>query len=417
MTPKLRIHFGMTKLLALLRALFAAPAQFPREQQRFVVLIAVAAAVAAPVHAGFVTLFFWMGMPPLALYNILSVLIWVAMPPLARRGFVYLPATLVAAEVAIHCALCTFFIGWNCGAAFMLLLFGPFVFGFPFHRWYRVLWIVVVSTEFALLFHFGPAVAWTGPSWVLAVLTVQNIAAVLGLGFLLAGYQSALVAQAERALESEHARSEALLHNILPPVIAERLKGGGIIADTFPEASVLFADIADFTPTSQSMTAAEVVQMLDELFSRMDALVHERGLEKIKTIGDAYMIAAGVPVHRADHAEAIVAFALELTRLMADYNRDTGRALRLRIGINSGPVVAGVIGRLRFLYDLWGDCVNTAARMESHGLPGEIQITEATYRLVRDKYTATERGVIDVKGKGPMRVYLLQAESGGSAAG
>ena len=398
----------MTKVLAFVRDLFAAPPQFPREQQRFVVLIAVAAAVAAPVHAGFVALFLWMGIMPLALYNVLSVAIWVCTPPLARRGYVYLPATLVAAEVAIHCALCTFFIGWNCGAAFMLLLFGPFVFGFPFHRWYRALWIVIISAEFALLFYFGPANAWTGPTWILAVLTGQNIAAVLTLGFLLAGYQAALVGRAERALEMEHARSETLLHNILPPVIADRLKDGGIIADTFPEASVLFADIADFTPTSQAMTATEVVQMLDGLFSRMDALVRERGLEKIKTIGDAYMVAAGVPVHRSDHAESIVAFALELTQLMAAYNRDTGRNLRLRIGINSGPVVAGVIGRLRFLYDLWGDCVNTAARMESHGLAGEIQITEATYLLIREKYAATERGIIEVKGKGPMRTYLLQ---------
>jgi class 3 adenylate cyclase len=195
----------------------------------------------------------------------------------------------------------------------------------------------------------------------------------------------------------------------MPSVIADRLKQSDkVIADSFSETSILFADIVEFTPLSKNMTPVEVVSLLNDLFSRIDVLVEKYQLEKIKTIGDAYMVAAGVPVRRHDHAEVIVAFALELQKALVAYNQESGHNLQFRIGINSGPVVAGVIGKLRFLYDLWGDSVNTASRMESHGIPNEIQVTEETRNLLAGKYTFEDRGFVDIKGKGPMRTYLLR---------
>jgi guanylate cyclase len=202
-------------------------------------------------------------------------------------------------------------------------------------------------------------------------------------------------------------QSERLLRNILPSPIAERLKAeDGIIADDFAAASVLFADVVGFTPMTSDMTSAEVVGMLDEVFSEIDRLVDERGLEKIKTIGDEYMVAAGVPEPREDHAEVLCDLALAL-RDMADTMTFSGRRISFRTGINSGAVVAGIIGVKKFSYDLWGDAVNVASRMETSSLPGEIQITATTLGLVSDVFLCEPKGMIDVKGKGEMDVWLL----------
>ena len=223
------------------------------------------------------------------------------------------------------------------------------------------------------------------------------------LGYVAANYDSA-----EESLEQERRKSELLLLNILPAPIADALKEGqGTVADAYHGASVLFADIVGFTPLSERIEAHELVRRLNRLFSRFDDLVAEHGVEKIKTIGDAYMVAAGVPVASEDHAPTLVKFALAMQEV-ARTNRDFGEALFLRIGIHSGPVVAGVIGRTRFIYDLWGDTVNTAARMESHAPTGEIQISRATRDLLADGFRLEPRGVIDVKGKGPMEVFLVR---------
>ena len=213
------------------------------------------------------------------------------------------------------------------------------------------------------------------------------------------------------ALRIEQARSEALLTNVLPSTIAERLKGAsGSIADHVESASVLFADIVDFTPLAQRLSPTEVVDTLDRLFSLFDGLVEQHGLEKIKTIGDCYMAAAGVPDPCADHAQRAALLALDMRAAMDGAANGAG-PLELRIGINSGPVTAGVIGRKRFLYDLWGDAVNTASRMESNGTPGRIQITRATYELVKDAFVCEERGTIPVKGKGEMETWYLVARA------
>ncbi|MBD0307820.1 MAG: MASE1 domain-containing protein [Microcoleus sp. T1-bin1] len=215
--------------------------------------------------------------------------------------------------------------------------------------------------------------------------------------------------QAEAALRLEQEKSDRLLLNILPQAIAERLKQDqSIIADTFAEVTVLFADIVGFTQISAQISPSELVSLLNEIFSTFDRLAEKHGLEKIKTIGDAYMVVGGLPMPRSDHAEAIAEMALDMQQAIADFSNTHTQDFRIRIGINSGPVVAGVIGIKKFIYDLWGDTVNTANRMESHGLPGCIQVTEATYQQLQEKYSFENRGAIEVKGKGEMTTYLLK---------
>ncbi|MFL6452098.1 MAG: adenylate/guanylate cyclase domain-containing protein [Bryobacteraceae bacterium] len=219
---------------------------------------------------------------------------------------------------------------------------------------------------------------------------------------------------AELARKNEE--SERLLLNILPASIADRLKRGDrIIADACSATSILFADIVGFTDLSSRMPASEVVELLSDLISEFDRLAEKHGVQKIKTIGDAYMAVAGLPDARPDHADAAIRLAMDMLDAVARRKTRDGRSLQLRIGINSGPVVAGVIGTHKFAYDIWGDAVNTASRMESHGEPGRVQVTEATYDLLKDEYAFESRGAIFVKGKGLMSTYLLCVENENSA--
>ena len=214
--------------------------------------------------------------------------------------------------------------------------------------------------------------------------------------------------QAEEALLVEKEKSERLLRNILPSEIAFRLKHEtDSIADHFADVTVLFADIVGFTKFSSCVSPLELVKLLNRIFSTFDLLAEKHGLEKIKTIGDAYMVVGGLPTPRADHVEAVAEMALDMQREIAQFNAEMGESFSIRIGINTGPVVAGVIGIKKFIYDLWGDTVNTASRMESHGIPGCIQVTQVTYERLRDNYLLEDRGVIQVKGKGEMNTYLL----------
>ena len=213
---------------------------------------------------------------------------------------------------------------------------------------------------------------------------------------------------AQEALKVQQEQSEKLLLNILPKPIAERLKAQqSTIADSFGEVSVLFADIVGFTELSARMSPTELVKRLNVIFSHFDQLAEKYGVEKIKTIGDAYMVVGGLPMPRDDHAEAIAQMALGMQAKIAKLSADTGEKLAIRVGINSGPVVAGVIGVSKFTYDLWGDTVNVAARMEATGFAGRIQVTDVTYELLKDKYLFERRGVIQVKGKGNMMTYWL----------
>jgi adenylate cyclase len=201
--------------------------------------------------------------------------------------------------------------------------------------------------------------------------------------------------------------SDDLLHNILPDEIAARLKADrSMIADDYDSASVLFADVVDFTPMSAGMSPPHLVGLLNAVFTVFDEFVQELGLEKIKTVGDEYMAAAGVPRQRPDHAQAISELALRIREHCENHEFD-GHQISLRIGINSGPVVAGIVGTHKFAYDLWGDVVNTASRMESEGVPGAIQISANTYQLIKDDFVCEPRGLISVKGKGELETYFL----------
>ena len=229
---------------------------------------------------------------------------------------------------------------------------------------------------------------------------------------MIAGYQIDQSARREflamRLVGQERERSERLLLNILPAAIAERLKTSPeSIADHSAAVTVLFADIVGFTPLSANKSPQDLVRLLDRIFSEFDALAEKHGLEKIKTIGDAYMAAAGLPERRADHAPAAARMARDMLAAIARIATETGEALALRIGLNSGPVVAGVIGRKKFIYDMWGDTVNTASRMESHGVPGTIHCSEATAILLRPAFALEARGPLQVEGKGEMHTFLL----------
>jgi class 3 adenylate cyclase len=205
-----------------------------------------------------------------------------------------------------------------------------------------------------------------------------------------------------------HRENERLLLNILPALVAERLKSGeDCIADYFAEGSVLFADIVGFTTLSGGMSPQRLVEMLNDLFTRFDELARRHHVEKIKTIGDCYMAVCGMPERQADHAAVLADMALEMLASVRQFNESRGSTLQIRIGLNSGPVVAGVIGRSKFIYDLWGDTVNTASRMESSGLPDRIQVTEATHQALAPVFDFEPRGEVEVKGKGRLLTWFL----------
>jgi adenylate cyclase len=253
----------------------------------------------------------------------------------------------------------------------------------------------------------------TLPEWFSNLMTVLNITVGGSMVFTVLALFAKQREEALAEVKIEHDRAETLLLNILPGSIAERLKGHpGTIADQFAAASVLFADVVDFTPRSEKLAASEVVGLLDRLFSQFDSLAERYHLEKIKTIGDAYMVASGVPVPRPDHATALANLALDMVEAVGPGGAVGDLHIELRIGINSGPVVAGVIGRKKFLYDLWGDAVNTASRMEYQGTPNRIQVTRATYELLRGEFELEHRGLIEVKGKGEMETWYLVARKG-----
>lgn len=216
------------------------------------------------------------------------------------------------------------------------------------------------------------------------------------------------------ALERE--KAEKLLLNVLPASIARRLKSGERpLADRFDDVAVLFADLVDFTPMSEKLLPEEVVAILDRLFSEFDAIAERRHLEKIKTVGDAYLVVGGLPEPRPDAAEAVAEMALDMQELIAANPTSFGRSLSLRVGIDIGPVVAGVIGQKKFTYDIWGDTVNTASRMESHGIPGEIQVTPRAYQRLKHSYRFRPRESMEIKGRGRIAPLLLLGRADGSS--
>jgi len=291
---------------------------------------------------------------------------------------------------------------WGILAPMGALVFGGVRAGI---RWYIAFLAVFLGSGLAgeVLGNISPLPAWFTSTMLALNITVGGTMVFTLLAIFAQQRQDALA-----ALRIEQGKAEDLLLNILPRSIADRLKDDThTIADQFGSASILFADVVDFTRFADQLSPSEVVEMLDHLFRHFDDLAERYELEKIKTIGDCYMVAAGVPTPRPDHARALVLMALDMVEAMRSSDDVSHFGLELRIGINSGPVVAGVIGRKRFLYDLWGDAVNTASRMESQGVPGRIQITQATYELIKDEFECEPRGAITVKGKGEMDVWYV----------
>jgi adenylate cyclase len=282
-------------------------------------------------------------------------------------------------------------------------------------RWF-VAWAAVflgagIAGEFAR--NGGPLAL---PSWFTNTMLGLNVSVASIVVFTLMALFVGQRQEALAALRIEQDKAESLLLNVLPRSIADRLRSEPqTIADHFDEATILFADVVNFTPFAQRLSAEQVVTTLDGLFSRFDDLAERYDLEKIKTIGDCYMVAAGVPKPRADHARAIARMALDMVAVMTAADEIGKLGLELRVGINSGPVVAGVIGRKRFLYDMWGDAVNIASRMESHGTPGRIQVTAATHELLKDGFVFEHRGEVQVKGKGDMDTWYLVAAASPAA--
>jgi guanylate cyclase len=291
---------------------------------------------------------------------------------------------------------------WGILAPLGALVFGDVRAGV---RWYIAFLVIFLGSGIAGEVLHPPSVL---PAWFLSTMLALNVVVGGTIVFTLLALFAKQRQDALVALRSEQARAESLLLNILPRSIAEKLKAQPqTIADQFTAASILFADVVDFTPRSEHLSPAEVVGLLDNLFSHFDTLAERYGLEKIKTIGDCYMVAAGVPSPRPDHARALALMALDMVSAMRSTDAMGDLGMELRVGINSGPVVAGVIGRKRFLYDLWGDAVNTASRMESHGTPGRIQITRATFELLDDEFRCEPRGTVPIKGKGDMETWYL----------
>ena len=284
-------------------------------------------------------------------------------------------------------------------------------FGFTIFR-LRAEWAVAAVASYSVPFTIYGIVAGTDP-WIPLVMTVGFFGGLLANLVMNQSMRSAyrqertIAAQAER-IEHERSRAEELLHSILPAPIAERLKASRqTISDQYEEVTVLFADVVGFTTLAEKVTPARLVEILNEVFTRFDALAAAHGVEKIKTIGDAYMAVAGVPTASTDSAHAAARLALSMREELRLLAAGKEHGIQVRIGMSTGPVVAGVIGARKFAYDLWGDTVNTAARMEQHGLPGEIQVSQATFEHLKGRFQLTERGAIEIKGKGPMPTWLL----------
>ena len=299
---------------------------------------------------------------------------------------------------------------WNSGAVIIWSLIPP-VGSLMFYEPKRARWwwlaFVAVMVAATLL---QPVVERPNnlPGWLVRVFFLMNIAGVSSIILVVMSYFIAQKNEAYRLLHLEERKAENLLLNILPKEIAAILKNEErTIADSFEGASILFADLVGFTPLTARMAPVEVVNLLNEIFSHFDALVEKYEVEKIRTIGDSYMVASGVPRPRGDHAQRLACMALDMQAYLQERCEKSDLPLEFRIGINSGPVVGGVIGRKKFVYDVWGDAVNIASRMESHGVAGKIQVTDATRELLKDEFILKRRGTIDVKGRGQMGAWFL----------
>jgi adenylate cyclase len=383
------------------------------KDQRYYLIGFISSSFGALIHALWIFLFYFLEAPVLAAFNLLSVTVFIGIFIFIRKGIFAIAVILAVIEVVIHQVLCVIYIGWDSGFQYYII----FTMVFPFLAVkskknvlsFFLTGVCIVTFLYLALYFEDATPIYSIHPIAISLFNYSNILFSMLLIGLCSCYFKISVNKAESALEKEQQRSEDLLHNILPIPIARRLKNEAkTIADGFNSVTVLFVDIVGFTEFSSNKSPEKLVELLNEVFSIFDDLAIKHNLEKIKTIGDAYMVAAGVPDQGYNDAERIAEFALDLILELEKHNKSTRNDLNVRVGINSGPVVAGVIGKMKFIYDLWGDAVNIASRMESHGLTGKIQVSESTFELLSDKFEFEKREEILVKGKGMMQTYILK---------
>lgn len=375
-------------------------------------ILRVCAGIAAGISAGFGVLevwadptYWWIGV-----LNLVSAVALALTPMLYRYGELIAPLTFVGIAYLTTFTICSV-VGTSSGIQFYFLASASIsVLILGVDRIGLASVVAAVGAALAIILEFAvPGDNLNQPDWL------RNLAFVLVVLSACFGmvatvwYTLRETARAEQAMEAEYERSEALLANILPATVADRLKDPAVdvIADSYPDASVLFADIADFTRRASQSDPGELVGFLNDLYTGLDRLVDQHGLEKIKTSGDSYMVVSGVPDPKPDHLQALARLALDIAGTVAALRDPLGQPVALRIGLAAGPVVAGVVGNLRFFYDVWGDAVNLASRMESTGVQNRIQVPQEVYERLRNDFVFEERGDVDVKGKGVMRTWFL----------
>jgi adenylate cyclase len=348
-----------------------------------------------------------------ALINLVAAAIFAAIPFLHRFSALVAPLTLIVTSY-ISLSVVTWNVGTGAGLQFYFLVAATvavLVMGIE-HIVLACVLVgigagIVITLEFTV-----PADTGLQPSYALPLGFVVSVISACVMSVATVWYALRETERAEEAMEEEYNRSESLLANILPGSIAIRLKNPAtaIIADKYDDASVLFADIAGYTERASQSTPADLVEFLNRLYTEFDRLVDRHGLEKIKTSGDCYIVVSGVPEPRHDHLEALACLALNMSDVIAGLKDQVGQAVPVRIGMGVGPVVAGVVGTRRFFYDVWGDAVNVASRMESNGLEGRIQVPQEVYERLNDEFVFEPRGDVEIKGKGVMRTWFLVAQ-------
>ncbi|WP_413467891.1 adenylate/guanylate cyclase domain-containing protein [Mycobacterium sp. RTGN4] len=342
--------------------------------------------------------------------NLAAGLVFLLIPKLYRYGDLLAPLVFILAAYTVITVV-SIYVGTSSGLHFYYVVAASLVvlvLGIEHMVIASALAAVGAVTVIALEM-WVPHNTGVQPDWAFRMGFVINVVAVWVFIIATVWFAMRETARAEEAMEIEYQRSESLLANILPASIAKRLKdpAHNIIADRYDDASILFADIAGYTKRASDTPPTELVRFLDALYTDLDALVDRHGLEKVKTSGDSYMVVSGVPEPRPDHLEALASLALDMADAVAGLTDPQGREVPLRIGVASGPVVAGVVGARKFFYDVWGDAVNVAARMESTDVEGRIQVPDNVYQLLSGRFEFEERGEIDVKGKGMMQTWYL----------
>jgi len=379
-------------------------------RRRRILNLTASMAVFVSAGFGFVQIFaepqlWWTG-----IINIVGAAIYAIVPLLHRFGELLPPLTFIGTAYVSIFTIC-WFVGTGSGLQFYFLVAACLiVLQLGVDRIFLAAILAAIAAGMVITLQFlVPRDTGAQPVWALSLYFVVTTISACVMVVTTVWYSVREIVRAEAAMELEYERSEALLANILPASIADRLKdpARNIIADKYDDASVLFADIAGFTERASDMEPDQLILFLDRLYGDFDALVDKHGLEKIKVSGDSYMVVSGVPQPRADHIEALAALALDMAEAAGLLKDSRGDALPLRIGLASGPVVAGVVGSRRFFYDVWGDAVNVASRMETTDSIGRIQVPEEVYRRLKDDFVLQERGVVEVKGKGRMRTWYL----------